>query len=134
MLKRKIVIVFALLVAVVIGGVLLNAKRVELDSIATAEIVYIYGGKNISQELTEEEIQELKSLFDGKRIYRDTPSCGFSEDISIKLDASMTFCIARDTCPVIYWKEVDRYFKITEEEQHLLYELLEKYGVTFPCI
>lgn len=40
----------------------------------------------------------------------------------------------RDTCPILYCKEEDRYLKLSEAEKSRLYELPEPYGVFFPCV
>ncbi len=134
-MKRKRIYIISVIILGVLGLIfLLDSNKINITSVSEAEVIYVYGEKDISEELTEEELQELKSIFNGKRFYRANPSCGFSEDIAIKLDDAITFCIANDTCPIIYWKEAHRYIKLTEEEQQILYEILEKYGATFPCV
>lgn len=47
----------------------------------------------------------VKTIFNGKKLYKDNLSCGFSEAVSIKFDDEHTFCIARDTCQIVYWEE-----------------------------
>ena len=76
----------------------------------------------------------LKTLFDGKIMYRDNPSCGFSETVSIIFDQKQTFCIAQDNCPIVYWKEKNRYITLSEDEKNQLRDLLEPYGFCFPCL
>ena len=134
MKRKRVYMVLAIIFSGLVLVFLLDSHKINISSVSRAEVTYVYGEKDISQELTEEELQELKTIFNGKRFYRDNPSCGFSEDISIKLDDSITFCIARDTCPYIYWQEGDRYIKLTEKEQQILYDILKKYGATFPCV
>ena len=126
-----VVLIVLIIVFIVLGG---NGNKTNMEVVKEGQIRFIYDEQKIIHTLTEKEIAELKLLFNNKRIYNDNPSCGFSEDIAIKFDDMMTFCIARDTCPIIYWKEKDKYFKISEEEQRVLYELLEKYGAFFPCV
>ena len=84
--------------------------------------------------MESEEVELLKSIFDGKIMYKDNPACGFSEDISIKFNKEQTFCIACDTCPIVYWKEENKYIKLSEEEKARLYKLLELYDFSFPCL
>lgn len=50
-----------------------------------AEITYNYGDKNIKAVLSESEIKELSDIFSGKTAYSDNPSCGFSENVSVKM-------------------------------------------------
>ena len=69
-----------------------------------------------------------------RKLYRDNPSCGFTEDVSIKFDDSQTFCFANDGCPIIYWKEKDKYFNIDEDEKSRLDIALKKFDILFPCI
>lgn len=76
----------------------------------------------------------LKTLFDGKIMYRDNPSCGFSETVSIIFDQKQTFCIAQDNCPIVYWKEKNRYITLSEDEKNQLRDPLEPYGFCFPCL
>lgn len=100
----------------------------------TAEMIYQYDNTNIENVFSQEELKILCNIFDGKRLYKDALSCGFTENVAIKVNDSQTFCIACDTCPIIYWKEKDRFFYLSEEEKEQLYKLLEEYGFSFPCI
>ena len=110
-----------------------NAK-VNMNFAKEAETCFIYDSANILHRLNDKELDLLKSIFDDKIMHRDYPSCGFSEDVSIKFNDSQTFCIACDTCPIIYWKEKNKYFKLSENEKAKLYNLLKPYGFVFPCL
>ena len=134
---KKQVILFVILVVVICGfsGLFFyRANRTNMEFAKEAQIHFRYGDKNISQILTAHETEEVKSIFTNKKMYRDNPSCGFSTDVSIRFNKAQTFCIACDTCPVIYWREKNRYFSITEAEKEQLYQLLESYGCSFPCL
>lgn len=135
-IEKKVLmyVLIPVLIAVSLGVICLRPNRINMDFATEAEACFIYGDKNTSHCLTNEELTLVKHLFNDKRLYKDNLSCGFSEDISIKFNKNQTFCLARDTCPVVYWIERDRYIKLTEEEQILLYHLLEKYGFLFPCV
>ena len=85
-------------------------------------------------DLSDVDAETLKAIFNGKKLFREEPSCGFSEEISFRFGVSDTFCIARDTCPVIYLKEKGKYFEISEDEKTRLYNLLKPYGFFFPCV
>ena len=84
--------------------------------------------------LSSDDTEELRGIFAGKRLYRDNPSCGFDENASVKFGDSQTFCIAKDTCPIVYWKEKDEYIKLGEDEKTQLYDLLKPFGFLFPCV
>lgn len=110
------------------------SNRVKIEFTEEAEACFIYEGVSSVSRLNEEDVELLRTLFNGKFTYKDNPSCGFSENISVTLDNRYTFCIAQDTCPIIYWKEKDRYIKLSEKEITQLHELLGKYGFYFPCL
>ena len=105
-----------------------------MDFADKGNLIFRYGDEDVAHSLYDQELLLIKSIFDGKILYRDNPSCGFTENISVILNDSYTFCFACDTCPVIYWKEENKYFRLTEKELEQLYKLLEEYGLHFPCI
>lgn len=126
-----IVFVFA---AACFGVMCLRENRVKMEFAAEAEVCFQYRDANVLQNLDDEELALIKGIFDGKKLYQDNPSCGFRENISIKFNKAQTFCIARDTCPIVYILEADRYMKLTEEEKTRLYHVLEAHGFFFPCV
>lgn len=95
--------------------------------------VFIYEDTDSTQMLSKDDVIFIKNIFDGKLLYKDSPACGFTENISIIFNNSQTFCIACDTCPLIYWKEKDMYFRLSETEREQLCEKLKSYGFFFPC-
>ena len=99
-----------------------------------AEVCFHYGNTVAINQLNDKEFDSVKTIFNGKKLYKDNLSCGFSEAVSIKFDNEQTFCIARDGCPIIYWKEKNRYIKLAENEKTQLHNLLESYGFIFPCV
>jgi hypothetical protein len=135
--KRKflvLILLFFALVSVVLGIMHISIRKTNMEFAKEAEVCFIYGEVVVSENLDDKEVEMLKEIFDNKRMYKDTPSCGFSKDISVQFNQSQTFCIARDTCPIVYWMEEDRYIRLTEEEKGVLYNLLGTYGFTFPCV
>ena len=135
--KRKILVLIVfvfVLVSVVLGIMHFSIRKTNMEFAKEAEACFIYGDVTTSQYLEDKDLETLKEIFDDKILYKDDPSCGFSEDISVRFNQSQTFCIARDTCPIVYWLEEDRYIRLTEEEKLLLFDLLEPYGFEFPCI
>lgn len=133
--KYLILIIFVfVLVSVVLGIMHFSVRKTNMEFAKEAEVCFIYGDVTTSQYLEDKDLETLKEIFDDKRMYKDTPSCGFSGDISVRFNQSQTFCVARDTCPIVYWVEEDRYITLTEEEKLLLYNLLESYGFVFPCL
>ena len=109
---------------------LLRGGRLAVGSEVPAEVRFADSVYTLSSDDTE----ELRGIFAGKRLYRDNPSCGFDENASVKFGDSQTFCIAKDTCPIVYWKEKDEYIKLGEDEKTQLYDLLKPFGFSFPCV
>lgn len=133
--NKKIFILFICILAVIVSLVLIWLLNVvHIDTVQYAEARFIHRETNSINRLTNEDIEVLKSIFNGKFMYMDNPSCGFNEDTSIKFDDKLTFCIACDTCPTVYIKEKNKYIELSEKQQELLYALLEPYGFYFPCV
>ena len=127
------ILVIVMIVVCIIGACSITNK-INMDFVKDAKVIFIYNDANVSHNLSDEELLIIKDIFNGKKMYKDNLSCGFSEDISIKFNNSQTFCVARDSCPIVYWKEEDRFIKITEDEKFKLYSVLEMHGFTFPCV
>lgn len=136
LLKKIIGLLCAIIFLVVIflGVIYLQFDKVNMEFVKEAEVCFRYGNIDSIYHLNNEELELLNAIFNGKKLYKDNLSCGFSEAVSIKFNQEQTFCIARDTCPIVYWKEKDRYIKISEDEKIHLYNLLEPYGFFFPCV
>lgn len=135
-MKRFFVLLCIIILVVVIflGVINLSLDKVNMGFAKEAEVFFVYGSYDRIHHLSDKEVASLKVIFNGKKMYKDNLSCGFSEDVSIKFNQEQTFCIARDTCPIVYWKEESKYIKISEDEKVQLYKLLEQYGFFFPCV
>ena len=127
-----IVIVIISVVVVVLIGV--EKKRCSMDFATSGKAVFRYCGSDVSMSISDEHLSAIKDIFNNKKMYMDNLSCGFSEDIAIVFNNSETFCIARDTCPTVYWKEQGRYIELSEDEKEELYGILGEYGFVFPCV
>ena len=121
-------------IVILLGGIYLRLDKVNMDSVKKVEVCFQYGNTNAINQLSDREVASVKTIFNGKKLYKDNLSCGFSEAVSIKFDDEHTFCIARDTCPIVYWEEKNRYIRLTEDEKTQWYNLLEPYGFIFPCV
>jgi len=99
------------------------------DEVAT--LTYVYGGKAIHASLSAKDAKLIRSIFNNKLQYDDNPSCGFTEDVSIRF-GDLVFCPACDGCPTI--KLGNRFFGISWSERHTLEQVFEKYGGSFPCV
>jgi len=122
------------MVIVCCGILWFQCERVNMDFVKDATAIFVYKNNNIVHQLNDDEVSTIKNIFNGKKMYSDNPSCGFDETISVKFNNTQTFCIARDTCPIVYWKEKNTYIKLSESEKNILYDLLSQYGFFFPCL
>ena len=126
--------VLIIVIVVFLGVTCFNTNRVNMKYVKEADVCFIYENTDVLHRLDNKELELVKSIFNGKNVYKDNLSCGFSKAISIKFNDEQTFCIARDTCPIVYWKEKNRYIWLTDDEKTQLYNLLEPYGFIFPCV
>jgi len=136
-MKRRKIIISILLSCVVVAIALRSTARVDGGFATSAIIKYHYMDSDIEIAVTDEaDLAALKSLLSGFP-RRDSPSCGFSADISITLtdgNNELVFCPACDGDPVIRIGEGDRYMEISDEARSDLDVVVGKYGMTFPCL
>ena len=126
--SRIIIILSAILVAIV----LVSCSRIgNIPDMANAVLTFKYNDSNIEVSLSEKESKTIRSIFYGRNLYTDTPSCGFSEEVSIRF-GDMVFCIACDNCAIIRYN--DRYFSVSDNDREVINSIFEKYGGFFPCI
>lgn len=82
-------------------------------------------------EASDEDSARLKELLYGKGLHYDEPSCGFRESVSVSFGFDK-FMPANDGDGII--KNNGKYLNLSDEETEELHEILEKYGVRFPCL
>ncbi len=123
-----------LIVVILLAVIYLRHDKVNMNLVKKAEACFQYENIDEISQLSDKDMESVKTIFNGKKLYKDNLSCGFSETVSIKFDDELTFCIAKDTCPIIYLKEKNEYIKLTENEKTQLYNLLKPYGFNFPCV
>lgn len=131
-MKKLIVLVSTLLLIVLMLFSFSSCSKVE---IAAGEMVAVfrYGDDDITKPLSDEDSEIVREMFNGKNLYSDSPSCGFSENVALIIDGD-TYCVACDDCGIIYNVEKDKYFNLSDKENEILRNLLCEYGFTFPCV
>lgn len=137
-MKRRYIVITSLVLLFIafLGGALyfMKPQRTDMSKVENGSVHFAYDDENIATELADEDLDIIKDIFDHKKLYKDNPSCGFTEQVSVSLnDDSEIFCIACDTCPILYSKKDDRYFKLSERDNTVMRELLKNYGFHFPC-
>ena len=131
-MKKLVVLVGSFLLIVTMLFSFSSCSKVE---IAAGEMVAVfrYGGVDITKPLSDEDSEIVREMFNGKNLYADSPSCGFSENIALIIDGN-PYCVARDECGTIYNVGKNKYFDLSDKENEILRNLLCEYGFTFPCV
>ncbi len=134
--KKRLCIVLIVVFIVIVGVVLsiVFLPKVNMSFANEGKAIFKYESKDISDNISSDDFAEICRLFDGKKLYSDNPSCGFSDDVSIMINGTESFCFAKDTCPVVLWKNKNKYFNLSDDEYVKLTEILGKYGFVFPCL
>jgi len=137
-LKKVISLIIMIGILMAVGIMLFSFQSRSTADFATDIIVkYKYEDHNVDAKIYDDtDIVALKSILNGKG-YTDSPSCGFSVDVSITLSSNqktVVLCPALDGCPIIKINETNKYFVISNEDRTKLDIILEKYGFKFPSI
>lgn len=119
---------------IIVCFIIFLPQKTDMSFSERGETVFKHNDTSVCMQLSDDDLLLINNLFDGKSLYKDNPSCGFTEDVSLTFNGTEKFCIACDTCPVIFWKNKNKYFSIAEEEYSQLRAVLEKYGFYFPCV
>lgn len=134
-MSRKLKILLAIIIIFIAVIIIVMCRRVNIDGIDSCHVRFVYNDKDIYEEVSQDDMNQIYEIIEGKILYKDSPSCGFSDEISFSFNqGEQIFCIACDTCPKVYWANKGRYFNLTDEENWELREILKKYGFEFPCI
>ena len=122
-----------ILIIIVLAGLLIGfgLKRVSISPESNGTVFFEFHDKRIQSDISEEHMKHITEIFNNKFLYSDYPSCGFSEDLSIKIDNN-TFCIASDSCGTVYLLEKDKYFRLSDDENKIIRHILISYGIDFP--
>lgn len=136
MIKR--IIPFILIIIVIgVSLMFLLKPKYNVDFATDISVRYKYAEQDINQKIDNvKTINQLKSILKGVT-YTDTPSCGFSVDISITFannEKTVTLCPALDGCSIIRINDSNKYFRISDEGREKLNQLLAQYGFKFPSL
>ena len=92
-----------------------------------------YDRENVSfdLELPQEEASVVLSVLNGKQRDLDMTvtgaACGFGREQSFIIDG-ITYCLAQDSCDVIWEKGTDNYYVLSSEETEQLREIFRAHG------
>ena len=116
---KRVVIISAVIMGVtfVAAGVFCKFKMTDMSFVKSGKAIYHGPDNSVIHDLTQEELNKVKHIFNHhimNNAEHDMPSCGFSEERAIMFNDSQTFCLACDDCDIIFWKERNVYFCISQ--------------------
>lgn len=128
---KKHIILFAVFALIALAFFWFNPFRVYLYYDSEANIVFNYGKSSINAEVSTDDAVVLRAILNGRLTFYDEPSCGFTDDVSIRF-GDKVFCPACDGCPTVKYR--DKYLGLTDSANKQLRDIMGKYGVYFPCV
>lgn len=131
-MKKKIVLVLGVFLCVTLLAINYFFVRISSKEIGTAR--YIYRDKNISTEISRDDMNTIVGILNGKHIDPlILPACGFDENVAVVID-NKTFCMACDNCGNVYYKERNGYISLSDDENKKIRSILENYVFSWPCV
>ncbi|MBO5323072.1 MAG: hypothetical protein J6A88_03095 [Oscillospiraceae bacterium] len=117
-----------LLLTVLFSLVGCNALVIHYDGNAVLKFQGTQTGDNtkITQTLTEEETNKVKTYLTAAKYSPGTGGCPFHENISITFD-DQVFAVAYDGCYCIWLVGSDKYYTLSKEGYDYIISLFEKY-------
>lgn len=79
----------------------------------------------VDAKMSAEDAETVKKMFEGKSAYFDSPSCGFSENASIRIGCN-TYMPACDGDEIV--EHGFMYFSLSKSENNELRKIMKKYG------
>ena len=136
-MSKKILFFSTLIVIILLSIYLLFFHNMISSDFATDVYIRVVDDeRNVSvKKITDQDtIAELQGIFRG-RANLDSPSCGFSDNISIvmqSVDREILFSPALDGCFLVRVSGTNRFILITEEQRDFLNRLFEEHDIFFP--
>lgn len=134
-MSKKGYLIFCVLgVLIIIASIvfiLYNPSKINISNCENATIIYMYGDKIIDKPIDKKDMLIIRDILDGKELYKDSPSCGFDANISLRFDNN-TFSVACDGCSIIKYR--NKFLDLSESEIEQIHNIMKKYGAKFPCI
>lgn len=136
--KYKIIILTIIIVLLTVSIFCVNdlfVSKTKINNNSVATLNYDFQDTNNLVYLTQEDKAQICRMFNDKDLFYDSGiSCPFSDHLSISFGTGIykdTFYPACDGCNTIKYKF--KIFHLTEKEGEEFKDILEKYGVIFPC-
>lgn len=132
-MKNQIFFILITIFVLLLSFILVSCRRTSVPYAKRAELRYQIGGETVSTEISDNDTQHIRSILSNRILYRDNPSCGFTQNVSISFDGKV-YCFACDGCSIIQDFDAGRYFSLDDTLYKTVIEILSKYGLSLPCI
>ena len=83
----------------------------------------------VSGELDEDSLLRIKNVFNGKELLREAPDASFNENRAITLGDGQIYYISDDGSGYVYWKNENKYFKLSEAQYGMIERVLKELGL-----
>lgn len=123
---------FALALILLIAAALCGCSRVDIAEDQPVMLVFRCGDTAVEEPLSEAEAAQIIEIFQGKQLFFDNPSCGFSPDVSLRI-GGRAYCPACDKCCYVQDIFSLKCFKLTQAERDILESIFSAHGGFFPC-
>ena len=129
MKKASCILLSILLLMVCVGC----AAVISHPPATAVQICYDRENVSFDLELSQEEANVVLSVLNGKRRDLDMTvtgaGCGFGRELSFIIDGS-TYCLAQDSCDVIWEEGTNNDYVLPSEETEQLREIFRAHGGT----
>lgn len=127
-MKKAVCYMLAILLLIGCAGC---ASGISHRSGTAVRILYDRENVSFDVQLSHEEASIVLSILNGKQRDLDMSvtgaACGFGKEQSFIIDGSI-YCLAQDSCSVIWEEETDNYYTVSENEMNQLKEIFKAHG------
>ena len=135
MKKRVLTIIVVAAIVITAGIIWFNSIVIFHPSGTAVRICYDRENISVDLELSQKEANVVLPVLNGKRRDLDKTvtgaGCGFGRELSFIIDGS-TYCLAQDTCDVIWEEGTDNYYVLSTQEMNQLREIFNTQGGRLP--
>lgn len=108
-----------------------QTAKTNTSNIKSGSVICKYDDHNINSKLSQDDLKTIAKIFNNKELHYDSPSCGFDVNVAVILDGKH-YCIANDSCGVVYLAETNKYFVLSDKENTTVRRILNSYGFKSP--
>jgi hypothetical protein len=137
--KNCLIVSTVIIVAlIVLGGCLMLFSKAEVfnaENLSDCTVSYMSNDVLVTKKIEMADEQTILNILNGNKLFKENLSCGFSECASMNFNNNaVTIYFAQDGCGYVYSVNDKKYITINETEKKTLFDILLKYGMSFPCV